>query len=70
MESSSLPSHVQVSEETFHLLPDPLKALFEERLVQLKGKGTMRTFLLNVPKHKAVLGSMGVDLTNASARNS
>jgi class 3 adenylate cyclase len=45
MESHGLPGEIQISESTRRLLDG--KFHFEERgLVEVKGKGTMRTYLL------------------------
>ncbi len=45
MESHGIPGEIQVSEATFELLKD--KFVFEERgVVEVKGKGPMRTYLL------------------------
>lgn len=46
MESSGVPSRVQVSEATYHLLKDQFS--FEPRgVITVKGKGEMRVYLLN-----------------------
>ncbi|WIA39175.1 hypothetical protein OEZ86_005300 [Tetradesmus obliquus] len=47
MESTGLPGRVQISEETFSLLPTEQQAGCELReAVPVKGKGTLRTYLL------------------------
>ncbi len=45
MESSGIPGEIQVSQNTYDLLKDKYK--FQERgLVEIKGKGEMKTYLL------------------------
>merc|ERR1712060_692005 len=49
MESTSLPGRLQVSETTYELVKglDDLGAWEERSVVRIKGKGNMKTFLLN-----------------------
>lgn len=44
------------------LTDDRAKALFEAREVEVKGKGTMRTYLLDVLGKRDELRSLGLDL--------
>jgi class 3 adenylate cyclase len=54
MESSGIPGSIQVTEETYRLVGD--RYPFERREgVEVKGKGTMATWLLSADKHE--LGS-------------
>jgi len=63
MEGSSLPSHVQMTAQSWALLPGAVQDLFVERVVLAKGKGAMTAYLLDVPGQKKRLGELGLDLT-------
>lgn len=59
MESTSVPSAVQATDEFYSALPGVLQALFEERKVDVKGKGTMKTWLLDVAAKERECAQLG-----------
>lgn len=53
MESTSLPNRIQISRSTYERVYD-LGYEFEEREVEVKGKGLVKAYLLNEKHHKQV----------------
>ncbi|KAG2373994.1 hypothetical protein C9374_011659 [Naegleria lovaniensis] len=61
MESTSLPGRVQISRSTYERVHD-LDLQFEERKIEVKGKGAMQSYLLSDKAHeRAVLTSQEID---------
>ncbi|KAG2373314.1 hypothetical protein C9374_012303 [Naegleria lovaniensis] len=61
MESTSLPGRVQISRSTYERVHD-LDLQFEERKIEVKGKGVMQSYLLSDKAHeRAVLTSQEID---------
>ena len=63
MESTGTPGGVQVSEEFFKELPSELAKLFDVVDREVRGKGMMRAYSLDVDRHIDVLGILGMDIT-------
>lgn len=63
MESTSSPSHIQASDVFFSSLPDEMRILFTPRTVDVKGKGVMNTWILDVADKEEELARFRLDLT-------
>ncbi|KAG2388840.1 hypothetical protein C9374_000279 [Naegleria lovaniensis] len=62
MESTSLPGKIQISRSTYERVYD-LGFEFEERMVEVKGKGTCKTYLLKSHHHVSALIDENVFVT-------
>ena len=67
MESQSLPGHVQASGAFWAGLPAGVRGLFYPREVAVKGKGPMRTYVLDVEGQREACAAHGLDLTASPA---
>ena len=65
MESNSVPSCVTASATFWERLPEPVRALFVARTVDVKGKGPMVTYLLDVLEKQDEIGGLGLEVVGA-----
>ncbi len=54
MESNSLPGRIQISRTTYERVYD-LGFVFEERKIEVKGKGSCQTYLLDSKHHESAI---------------
>lgn len=59
MESTSLPSHVHATAAFYAGLPPQHQGLFVEREMEIKGKGLMKTYLLDVEGRAEAVRELG-----------
>ena len=64
MESTGLPGRIHISRSTYERVHD-LGFEFEERKVQVKGKGMMQSYLLNAKHHANPLWDVVTDYADS-----
>jgi len=68
MESNSLPLHITTTKAFWEGLPERFKGLFTKRVIDVKGKGIMETYLLDVVGRDSELTRLGLNLVGDHRR--